>query len=498
MKQTKRARALLCIAAAMTLLASAGCTQVQTVTSEIYEDEEPTATATAEETQAGEQTGEATEAEGTQKVNGPTKSQAKGTTKANKPDGGKTNAPTAKPDGGDNLKGAQVTIASWSAGLEPKKSAAHYKQHVALVSSIEKKYNCKIVYKNDTDDAIQYYGKFQTAAAAGNKYADIVFVPSDLGFPSAGLKGYFQPLDGYVDFKSVQWNQKATNELLPLKGKHYYLAPAIYAHSLAGSGIFFNKTLFQKFGEKTPYDYMKSNQWNWDNFLKVAQAMTRSDGGTQYYGMANIATSSFISSNGVTSSKVVNGKGVFNLDNPAAIEGIQFARDLKTKYKVVPDDGSLWTKGKVAMISAAWYQGIDYLQELGDKNVGFAYQPMGPKVKDYNYFGGSMDLVGIPSAVKNPATIAKILTEYTAMNSWRPTAERALEGYFGDETALNAAVDMVNRAYRNMIILPYYPGFSDTVMRSDFGLKKNMSPQAYVASVKNSSQEAIDAVWAGN
>ena len=353
------------------------------------------------------------------------------------------------PSGGTDLKGMKIRIASWDKGVGPNPSSLTYKQETELVSSIEKKYGCKLEWVTEPDSLV-HSGKFVTAAMSGRTLAEIVYLAGDSAWPSNVLKGYFQPLDSIIDLKLPQWN-KSTTDYLAIKGKHYFLVTSAITGMGAGTGVYFNKSLFKKFNQKTPYEYISTNTWNWNNFLAVAKAMTQKEGSTNYYGLASLKPVSFIYSNGISPIKMVNGKATFNLDNPQTIAAIQFAYDLYNTHKVIPleESDENWKNGIVAMTIDPYWKGQGYLQALGDSNVGFAHLPKGPAVKDYYYVNEATQVVGIPSTVKNNAdTIAKILTDFTGLYRWRQTGRQLLEQYMGDETALTLALEQVERKSR--------------------------------------------------
>ena len=489
MKHSIMTRVLAAGTAALMLIGFAGCQQQIAVTSEYYED--VPGGGTAGNNESGTTTGSDT-------VSGGTTSPGNSHTGDNSTGGG-TQPPVESfnptpPAGGNGFNGATVTISHWGVGLKPSTSSSNYKQYQQLVSDIEKKYNCKLEFPA-VADSISYGNSVLTAGASGTSYADLVYMPSDQAYPNAAIKGYFKPLDNLLDLKSLQWNQTATNDIMPINGKHYFVAPAIGASQLSTGGFFFNKKVFDTLGVEYPYEHVDSNTWTWDTFRDMMKRLTRKVNNVQYYGLANLPVTSFISSIGSSVTKMVNGKCTLNLENEQTYEAIQFVSDLYNVDKVVGTE-QLWEDGFVGMIAAAYYNGDDYMELLGSNNVGYVYTPRHESMKDYNVVGGSIEIVGIMTGnKKDEKLLAQLLTDFTAMYDWRPTAEQVMEAYMGDAQALEIAVDQSERAYNNMDLRPAYPFLTKTVMWGDWGIKEKKSPQAYIAEIKNAAQDDINAMW---
>jgi hypothetical protein len=65
-----------------------------------------------------------------------------------------------------------------------------------------------------------------------------------------------------------------------------------------------------------------------------------------------------------------------------------------------------------------------------------------------------------------------------------------MENYFGDETGVNYA-EQISQAYlENINILPVVAGVS--TVSSTYGIMEKISPQAYIASIKDAMQHNLD------
>ncbi len=451
------------------VLSSVGCTKVQTVTSEVWEDEE---TYSQTEDISSENTDQNTSIKD-------------------------TTSKQENNNGNFDFKGSTVTISSWGdKGAEPDKTSTTYKQEIELIDKIEKKYNCKIEYPFIAD-SIKYYNSFVTQSMSGTKFADIVAVPGDQGFPSAALSGYARCLDGQFDWDSEMFVDKVVNDALLLKGKHYYLSFAINNAYNSGGGIAFRKSLFQKFNVKTPHDYIKANNWNWNTFKELCKTMTRNEGGTQYYGIDKAKSAIWFSSNNAnTILKMGEGKYQFNMNAPEVLECIQFGKDLyDAGYAPKSNGDSLWDAGLIAMQgSAGWVL-------TAEDDIGFAYYPIGPNANDYVYRAGAGSITVVPTTVKDSifTGVCQVIKDYYGVYPWRKTIEQVMETRHSDEYSIQIELDMVNRA--NTTVGEgwdtYYPWTYSNVFWTDYGISEGKSPQAFIDSVKDAAQAEIDSLWSG-
>lgn len=391
--------------------------------------------------------------------------------------------------GKNGLGGATVVYATWGGSPVPAATSPTYSSYTKKVKEIEKKYNCKLDYKV-VINAVEYKNAFTSAAMSGIKYADIVHLGSGWVYPQHLRNGFLHPLDDYIDLDDVGWDQNPMKQSV-VNGKHYILFTANNFNGIGG--IFYNKSVFKKFGVKDPSTYVAGNNWNTKTFLDVAKATTGTKDGVQYYGFtlskAGIATWGNIF--GGKQIQKLNGKYVYEPD-AKFIAGIQYAHDLTNEHKVT---GAGWDQGRVAMIAGYTYDGKDVAANIGGENVGWTYLPKGPGQSDYYCAYSSSECYGIPSAAKNPEILANIMVDYIYPSKTGNTVEAKLEGYFYDETSYNTAVQAIKKAQRTSELSPTYSFISTNIGWNDFGLANKKSPQQYIASVKAQAQAELDEVW---
>lgn len=397
-----------------------------------------------------------------------------------------------------DLKGATVTIGYYLTGYcgEPQPSSPTYQDEVSLISSIEKKYNCKIAFKFLGDPTV-YYNAWTTAAQAGTHFADIIQIATNVVYPTHMKAGYLTKLDDYIDAKDIIYNQNAMNQT-KYNGSHYITVMSNRMYSPVG--LFYNKKVFSTFNQKTPDTYVKSNNWNWDTFLELAKNTTGSNNGVDYYGYGLEATDATYWAIANGGKKVINknGKYTFNMGSSQYLKAIQFVYDLYNTHKVtapkVKSSEFLWGDGKIAMYLSLPGNGAAHMEKLGSKNVGFTYLPKGPDVKDYVATVEETTAFAIPSTVTNASAIAQIMYDFTYPYKWRPTVEQQLESHMGDSESLKVAVNLTNIANSNMDLMPTY-SYIREISIGGLGILDQTSPQGYIASVTTAAQDEINSIW---
>ncbi len=405
-------------------------------------------------------------------------------------DSGKNNTDSKK-----GLGGATIKIAGWGAGLEPKPENSDYAAKMQTIKEIEKEFNCKISYRT-IDNAVEYKDAFTAQAIAGQKFADIVTLGSGWVYPQHLRNGFLHPLDDYIDLTDIAWDQDCLKESV-VNGKHYILFTANNFNQVGG--IWFNRSVFDKFGLKYPSDYVAANNWNTETFLKLAKSATGKKDGVQYYGlsMKKAAVDGWASIFGGTAIQTKKGKKVYEPD-AKFYKGLQFAYDLLNTHKIIPalkDGESTWNAGRAAMWMGATYEGTKYAEFISEEDLGWTYLPKGPGQSDYLCEYSSSECYGVPKAAKNPEILAKIMAKFFYPSKTGNTVEAKLKPYFYDELSYKTAVQAVKKGQENSSLSPTYTYISTGIGWGDYGITDKMSPQAYIASVKAKAQAELDDVW---
>jgi multiple sugar transport system substrate-binding protein len=114
-------------------------------------------------------------------------------------------------------------------------------------------------------------------------------------------------------------------------GLPYYSGPGLF---------FFNKSLFDQYGVKTPDKYEREGKWTWETFLDVARQLTRRNADPPIYGYERVdqglqwylSVPIWAHGGEITTADEKESK----LHEPGAVEALQFQIDLIRTHKVVP------------------------------------------------------------------------------------------------------------------------------------------------------------------
>ena len=179
---------------------------------------------------------------------------------------------------------------------------------------------------------------------AGNVAPDIMAVEVNM-FPSMWAKGAFQSLQPFID-RDATFNLE---EFFPEVIERFSIDDNVYAiprDTAPFACVYYNKTMFDQAKLAYPTD-----DWTWDDLLRLSQALTRkdADGRISRYGFYAWAWQNFVYSNG--------GKLVDDLYHPTkcllgqskAVEGLQFYADLINRYKVMPSSTDIKNLGMGAI-----------------------------------------------------------------------------------------------------------------------------------------------------
>jgi ABC-type glycerol-3-phosphate transport system substrate-binding protein len=115
------------------------------------------------------------------------------------------------------------------------------------------------------------------ALTASGSSPDFVF-DGYVNYPFRAVRKLTMPIDQYIK-PHPALNDFLMNNYASYKGKKYsviwYEPPYV---------LWYNKTLFNKKGEKTPGQYFEENNWTWDTLKQVAKRMTDTQNGIWGFG----------------------------------------------------------------------------------------------------------------------------------------------------------------------------------------------------------------------
>jgi multiple sugar transport system substrate-binding protein len=193
-----------------------------------------------------------------------------------------------------------------------------------------------------------------------------------------------------------------------LFGMPYYSGPSF---------IFYNKTLFQKHGVKTPEEYEKEGAWTWSTLQEVAKKVTAGSGAEKTFGWdasQNAVNLQFYTCVPIwcNEGELVNKDDTaWMIDSPQVIETLQWHADLILKDKATPLPSDLqgiswmFRTGRLGMAWAGRFRSIELAN--AEFEVGMVGTPKG-KVGPINRDGPNAS--GLPTGGKNLDAAYKLAT----------------------------------------------------------------------------------------
>lgn len=273
---------------------------------------------------------------------------------------------------------------------------------------------------------------------------------NDQNFPIYPVKKLVQPIDQYIDVNDPLWFGSVT-KAFTFGGKAY--AVGVDATPIV---LYYNKTLFNNNGEKTPTEYYNEGAWNWDNFKKVAMDLTKDTNGDgkidqNGFGWWDGDYNLFLATNGLTN-LAYNEDGTIgtNYQKDTAVKAIEFIQNayIKDKYIDKSKKGDYFINefktGKLAMTCEYGFGGFNVFKS--DNEIDFVPFPTGPDGQKDTGLGG-LSGWSIPTSSKNPkgaAAFIYIMSKALLEANTKTNVER-----FGQEK-----VDLINKLAQNMLFVP--------------------------------------------
>ncbi len=299
---------------------------------------------------------------------------------------------------GIDFGGAQIYVYDyWTASAERVAEPTDEQQaQYDYRDWLEATYNCKItqIQKGDWESNVTELINFTTAP--DGTLCLFILPPDFVGTPMAN--DLFAAWDEtMVDFSADKWND-ATVNFMTKGGKVYGVATG---NSEPRQCLYFNKRVLEEAGIdwNTIYDMQLEGTWTWDAFESMLQQITKdvdNDGVTDIYGMTG--DNSDLYRMGVVSNGAdffaFNEAGELEIvcDDDAAIEGMQWAKDIwSTYFYQQPADGNwdyykeAWKQGFCGFYMYQTYGGFNDNSEMADMadEWGCVAFPIGPKGETY-------------------------------------------------------------------------------------------------------------------
>ncbi|WP_158453658.1 ABC transporter substrate-binding protein [Paenibacillus beijingensis] len=391
------------------------------------------------------------------------------------------------------MNGETLKIIHWTPG--PSEDTPEGALTLARWRELEKKYNVKIVYEKVPWG--EPLNMVTNAALSGESVGDIVALDLYFAIPAIN-QGLFMPVDDFFNFDDPKW-PKGMKDYGKVNDKMY----GFTSNNNTASGLYYNKTLFEREGLPDPHDLIAQDKWNWDTFLDIAKKATKDtdgDGVIDQYGITSVAGNlmrMIIHSNSGSIIEKKDNKYVLSTDNPNTLEGLHFYSDLFNVHKVVApnkhenfedynDSQTLFSSGKAAMVTGELWEGSQRTTMTDEQ--GFVYFPKGPKRTTWQGSIENYVQFYIPANVKRAKEKAYI---WEQMQLWDNVAkvnrEEAEKQLLADEKDIEVMLDVTN--YSEPVFLPLNNMFGDYAFSI---ANRGESPETVLARIKQTAQEGID------
>lgn len=347
--------------------------------------------------------------------------------------------------------GETVTIVEfWSGSVfNEGRGAAH-------LAAIEEKYNCTIAFGWPGGDHNAFVQNVATAVMEGAPYT--LFEGQNQWIYYAAAEGLLLPVGDILDQGYYDALPGGVGAVMP---QHNAFFGDVYGFECGWMGgpdkffqetqaVYWNKELFAREGLPDLYELYESGQWTWDAFKEIAikaTADTDGDGVIDQWGYTSRGVMTdpgtieyFVYMNGGQPVRYEGGRLLFTMNEPAAIEALEFAREL-VDLGVYLDYGiwGPWQNGQVAMninIPSELY-GTHENHFINQVNFDFGYVPLpkGPRAEDHVAVNRLTCFGVLPLTAKNPKGLIALYHDLYEFTGYQ---EPFVQGPVYNGSAMNA------------------------------------------------------------
>ncbi|MHB1485231.1 MAG: ABC transporter substrate-binding protein [Saccharofermentanales bacterium] len=345
-----------------------------------------------------------------------------------------------------DMKGRTVVFHNFSSGVANGANDKHIERLKARIASVEKQYNCKIVW---TDNA--NWGSISKTVMAGQPSVDIweTMWNQQLAesFLPCYVAGLFQPLEPLKCFNFADKKyQTPIGNTMVIDGMHYGIS---MDETYLSSGFQFDQMMFYRYDvlkkagvtdAMMPDTLAKNGQWTWDNFKKICEKVTAA-GLVSIYDWAGTRQNitnlyqvmCYTYGTDIIIQDPATKKVTFNAGSTKALSALtlytSFVKNNIIKApdpsKGLPEQMSDNVAFQVTQVSNAKWGFPRFGTEIARNNFGMVYLP---KVKASDSFTVIASALSqgwsIPYGVKNPKDAATVMQALIPLEL-NPTAAKA-------------------------------------------------------------------------
>lgn len=379
------------------------------------------------------------------------------------------------------------------------------------VEEVEEMFNCQIEWVNDNSPYVPE--TFVSKILAGEPVADIQLLCRARAFFQIASEGLLMPLNDFLD--DEYW----ANKPLPYQAKeHFMFKDQLYGFSVidvGGWAIFWNKDFFAREGMPNPYDLIEQGEWTWETLRELGKMATKDtdgDGEIDQWGFyfENLSGGidqfgAFLSANNAAIGKLRDGEVVFTLDEPEAVEAIEFMRSLifEDKTLLVTDYFYEFLSGNFAMVfTHPWWFFYAGDPAWMEDDAAILPYPAGPngdptEINSYSATGWNW-CIPITTEFDPRALVELYDALYMATYDYiidDPT-DRLL-GEFAQWVTDRRDLEIYQELISNLKLSPYFNNFFFPDYMEFFGefLEEGTNVEAHIASIKDVIQTRFDEVF---
>lgn len=195
-------------------------------------------------------------------------------------------------------------------------------------------------------------------------------------------------------------------------GSHIYGFEALNFQREA-VGIIWNIDLFEREGLPNLYELYENGEWTWEKMAEIARLATKDldgDGVIDQMGLYADSQRLFthaVRSWGASFERVVDGKREFALNDPKAIEALEFVAEL---FKEGVANQNYWGHRKTGDFAMGYYyiHNLPEVQENCADTFGLVPPPKGPGCSEHLVDIWSQWMGVIPATVENPRAVIEV------------------------------------------------------------------------------------------
>ncbi len=328
---------------------------------------------------------------------------------------------------------------------------------VKAIESIERDYNCEIVFENLK--AKNLVTALITEQSAGGTYCDILeFGCSDTYLEQIYAANLVMDVN---DPRIKDIIGYETNPWLPASDFALWNGKQLGVHFKVNSSgdiikaaVLVNKDLLAQYGYEDVYEYYYNKTWTFDKFAEICASIAAQSDGSVYpvvYGKESLFVPVLVYGNGGSLADYQDGKYMFTGLTDNTLEAMNFAVDLQTKGYISPqsevDATTAFANGEAVFMFNIYNELKKLTQGEIECNyeIGLMPGPLGPSGDgEFNGVTYTEHLFHVMDNVEKPEEVAAVLVALANRTSKKNMIETELTYSLQDEESADVLMQMYN------------------------------------------------------